>query len=61
MSSKLPQIGSKLLQDLPVNENIVLTNNRQTQNEIFLFELGALMVKRLYHKKQENAGKQING
>ena len=29
-------------QDLPVHENIVLTNNRQTQNEIFMFEVGGL-------------------
>ena len=42
ISSKLPQIGSKLPQDNPVHENIVHTNNKQTQNELFMFEVGGL-------------------
>ena len=40
ISSKLPQIGSKLPQDIPVHENIVPTSNKQTQNELLMFEVG---------------------
>ena len=37
MSPKLPQIGYKLPQGLPVHEN---TPNKQTQDELFMLEVG---------------------
>ena len=40
ISPKLPQIGSKLPQDHPVQGNIVLSPTKQTQNELFMFEVG---------------------